>query len=64
MDDMEMQAALKGAAVLAPPSSRQLKREPFTVTLMEDLLQFLDLTDPFDAAVAACLTTVFWSVAL
>jgi hypothetical protein len=63
MNEKEVQAALKGATILAPPSSRRAKREPFTVALIEKLLQLLDLEDPFDAAVAACLTTIFWSVA-
>lgn len=59
----QVKAALDGATKLAPPSSRRPKREPFTVKLIESLLEKLDTSDPLDAAVAACLTTTFWTVA-
>jgi hypothetical protein len=63
MNEAEVDAALKGAAIMAPPSSRRAKRAPFTVELVRNLLQMLNVGDSFDAAVAACLTTTFWSVA-
>jgi hypothetical protein len=59
MREAEVEAALKGATVMAPPSSKRPKREPFTVKLIENLLELLDITEPLDAAVAACLTTTF-----
>lgn len=63
IDDNQVKPALEGATRLAPPSSRRPKQAPFTVALIETLLSKLNLSDPFDAAVAACLTTTFWSVA-
>jgi hypothetical protein len=63
MDDAQVKAALTGAANLAPPSSRRPKRAPFTVSLIELILNKLDRSDPLDAAVAACLTTTFYTVA-
>jgi hypothetical protein len=56
-------AEVKGAKRLAPPSSKHPKRAPFTVSLIEILISALDLTDHLNVAVAACLTTTFWSVA-
>jgi hypothetical protein len=63
MDDAQVKAALTGATNLAPPSSKRPKRAPFTVTLIEKLLTALDMSTPLDAAVAACLTTTFYTVA-
>jgi hypothetical protein len=63
MDDMQVKAALTGAANLAPPSSKRPKRAPFTVSLIEQILNKLNHSDPLDAAVAACLTTTFYTVA-
>ncbi|KDQ62028.1 hypothetical protein JAAARDRAFT_121512 [Jaapia argillacea MUCL 33604] len=63
MDNTEMKAVLDGAAILAPPSSRRPKREPFTPKLIASIRTQLDLSNPLDAAVYACLTTTFWSTA-
>jgi hypothetical protein len=59
MEHAEVKAALEGAKRLAPPSSKHLKRAPFTVSLIKILISTLDLTDHLDAAVATCLTTTF-----
>jgi hypothetical protein len=63
MCDAEMKAILSGAHRLAPPSSKRPKRAPMTVSWMERAISHLDLTVPLDAAVAACLSTTFYSVA-
>ncbi|KDQ49950.1 hypothetical protein JAAARDRAFT_712696, partial [Jaapia argillacea MUCL 33604] len=63
MNQAEMKAALDGAAILAPPSSKRPKRVPFTVDLILSLRNVLDLSKPLDVAVYACLTTTFWCAA-
>jgi len=59
----ELKAILDGATALAPPSSKRQKCEPFTPAIIISLRQLLDLNDPRDAAVFACLTTTFYSIA-
>ena len=56
MDDTQVKAALTGAAILAPPTSKRPKRAPITVGLMECIFGRLDLTDPLDVAVAGCFS--------
>lgn len=63
MEDDELKAMLKGAEKLAPPSSKRPKRAPVTTALIIALRAKLVLTDPLDAAVFACLTTTFFTVA-
>jgi hypothetical protein len=63
MNTAELKAALDGAAILAPPSSRRPKRAPFTLDIISSLLTKFDLSRPLDAAVFACLTTTFFSAA-
>jgi hypothetical protein len=62
MDDNQVKAALTGAANLTPASSKRPKRGPVTVNLMERVIGKLNLLNPLDAAVAACLSTTFYSV--
>ena len=62
MDDLQIKAALTGAAVLMPPSSKCSKRAPVTVELMEDIFHKLNLSDPLDVAVASCFSMTFYSV--
>jgi hypothetical protein len=62
MDDLQVKAALTGAAVLAPATSKHPKRAPVTVALMEKIFHKLNLADHLDAAVAGCLATTFYSV--
>lgn len=61
MQKTELDAAITAATALAPPSSKREKREPVTVELMEKMRSCMDLKDPLDAAVWACLTTTFWT---
>ena len=63
MDDTQVKAALTGAAILAPPTSKCPKRVPITVGLMECIFGRLNLTDPLDAAVAGCFSMILYSVA-
>jgi hypothetical protein len=63
MKAAEMKAALDGAAILAPPSSKRPKRAPLTLATISALATKFDLTKPLDAAVFACLTTTFFSAA-
>ena len=58
-----MKAALDGAAILAPPSSRMPKRAPVTLSIISALATKFVLSKPLDAAVYACLTTTFFSAA-
>jgi hypothetical protein len=62
MNDAEVKATLTGAANLAPPTSKRPKRVPITVGLMERIFAKLNPEDPFDAAVAGCFSTTFYSV--
>ncbi|PPQ87104.1 hypothetical protein CVT24_010906 [Panaeolus cyanescens] len=62
VDEVQLQAALSAAEKLAPPSSRREKRAPVTVDYLVLLAPHFDLSAPLDAAVFACLTTVFWSL--
>ena len=62
MDNLQVKAALMGAAVLAPLMSKCPKRAPVIVDLMEHICSKLDLSDPLDAAIASCLTMTFYSV--
>ena len=63
LNPMELDAILKGADRLAPPSSRRKKRLPYTLQFIAQIRQHLSLDDPFDAAVFACLTMCFYSAA-
>lgn len=63
MNAAEMKAALDGASILAPPSSRKPKRSPLTVSVISSLVTKLDFSKPLDAAVFACLTTTFYAAA-
>ena len=58
-----MDALLKGAERLTPESSKRKKRQPYTPEFMSAIRQQLNLADPFDAAVFACLTTCFYAAA-
>jgi hypothetical protein len=63
LNPLEMDAVLKGAHRLTPPSSKRKKRQPYTPEFIARLRHHLDLNDPFDAAVFACLTTCFYAAA-
>ena len=62
MNNLQVKAALTGATVLAPLTSKCPKRAPVTVELIGRICSMLDLMNPLDAAVASCFTTTFYSV--
>lgn len=59
----ELQALFASAAKNQPPKSEKAQKPPCTVEDLAAIRDHLDLRNPFDAAVFACLTTTFWSVA-
>jgi len=59
----ELQAALDGAVTLTPSSSKKPKREPITVHLIISIGSHLVSDSPLDAAIFACLTSVFYALA-
>ncbi|KIK76876.1 hypothetical protein PAXRUDRAFT_168549 [Paxillus rubicundulus Ve08.2h10] len=62
-NDTEIEALLKVAVTLAPTSSKHKPCEPYTVDILGLMCDNLNLADPADAAVFACLTTMFWCTA-
>ena len=63
MNTLEMEALLKGAAKLALDSSKHKPRQPYTLDFITKVSKKLDLCLPFDAAIYACLSISFHSVA-
>ncbi|KAF9440164.1 hypothetical protein P691DRAFT_794044 [Macrolepiota fuliginosa MF-IS2] len=49
--------------VLAPPSAKRPKREPYTIDYILAIRAFLNLSSPLHAAFYACLTTAFYATA-
>jgi hypothetical protein len=62
LNALEMEALLKGAARLAPESSKRKPRQPYTPEFIAEVGKHLDLHLPLDASVYACLTDGFYSV--
>jgi len=63
IDDLHIQTMLKGARKVTPEAAKLPKWQPL---LIEDIIAvraWLDLTQPLDAAVFACLTTTFFTAA-
>ncbi|KAG1902559.1 uncharacterized protein F5891DRAFT_948633 [Suillus fuscotomentosus] len=63
IDQAQASLTLEGAKSLAPLSSSHTKHTPFTVALLLALCSNLDLSMPLHAAVYACLTTSFFTIA-
>lgn len=59
----ETSSLIKASRILAPATSKCPQRLPFTPPYIDSLLRYLDLKNPLDAAVFACLTTCFYSCA-
>jgi len=55
--------ALDGATILALPKSKKPKCKPLTITTITAIAGRLDLSQPLNSAVYACLTTTFYSAA-
>ncbi|KAF8952987.1 DNA breaking-rejoining enzyme [Flammula alnicola] len=63
LEKAEMDAMLRAAEKLTPTTSKRKPRRPYTPDFMIALRRHLDLNDPLDAAVFACLTTCFYASA-
>jgi hypothetical protein len=63
INDQEMSSLLRAAEVVAPLSSRHKKRQPYTTDFIIAVRSGLNLEDPCDVAVYACLTTTFYTAA-
>lgn len=63
INPVELQALFASARRNHPPESKKAPKTPCTVEDSEAIHDNMDLKNPFDAAVFACLTTTFWSVA-
>ena len=63
LHENQVATILKGAAKLAPPSTKQVLRAPITMDVIEVIKAHLKDQDPFDTAFFACLTTIFYAAA-
>jgi hypothetical protein len=59
--DAEIDTLLKATASLTPASSKRTKCDPYTIALIISIQENLNLSNPLDAAVFACLTTTFFT---
>ena len=60
LEKAEMDTMLRAADKLTPSSSKRKTRHPYTPDFISAVRHHLDLNDPLDAAVFACLTTCFY----
>ncbi|KZP14710.1 hypothetical protein FIBSPDRAFT_669799, partial [Athelia psychrophila] len=63
MPDIELKAALTGAAKLAPPASRKPKRAPWTPDLLKAIFAVLDRANPLHIAVKGAAAVIFFAAA-
>ncbi|KAG1855627.1 hypothetical protein DFJ58DRAFT_727441 [Suillus subalutaceus] len=59
----ELKTLLEGAKAVAPESSKLPKCLPFTPDILSFICNHLNLNDPLDAAIFACLRTSFYCIA-
>ncbi|KAG5643044.1 hypothetical protein H0H81_010340, partial [Sphagnurus paluster] len=52
---------LKARDKLTPETAKRKQRQPYTIEFILKLREQMNLQDPFDAAVFACLVTLFYS---
>ncbi|KAG2049823.1 hypothetical protein BDR06DRAFT_1067416, partial [Suillus hirtellus] len=62
MNNDQFSLAISGSKRLAPITSKQPKRAPFTVDILVAIRSTLDLSSPLHAAIYACLTTSFYTI--
>ena len=60
---IEVEALLTAGKKMAPKESRKKEKTPWTPDYLAQICKALNANDPKDAAVQACLTTVFWGTA-
>ena len=63
INPVELQTLFTSAAKNQPPKSSKAQKPPCTLEDLVAIRDHLDLQDPFDVAVFACLTTTFWTAA-
>ena len=63
INPVELQALFASAAKNQPPKSEKAQKPPCTIEDLVAIRDNLDLRNPFDTAVFACLTTTFWAAA-
>ena len=61
-NETEMETLLKAAANVAPETSKRKKRRPYTIDFITKLKENMNMEEPLDAAVFACLTTCFYAM--
>ena len=64
LNQLELDALLKGEDQMAPNLSKKKKRQPYTPEFISRICEQLNFKDLLDATVFACLTTCFYSAAL
>ncbi|GLB39587.1 hypothetical protein LshimejAT787_0700970 [Lyophyllum shimeji] len=60
-DDDELDLMLKAGDKLTPPTSKHKQRLPYTIQFILKLREQMDLNNPFDVAVLACLACLIYS---
>ncbi|KAG2346664.1 hypothetical protein BDR05DRAFT_974305 [Suillus weaverae] len=63
LNDAEVDTMLKAAISLTPINAKCSKHEPYTTDLIVAIQEKLNLDNPLDASVFACLTTTFYATA-
>ncbi|KAG2746293.1 hypothetical protein P692DRAFT_20739577, partial [Suillus brevipes Sb2] len=63
LNNAEIDAMLKAAISLTPVNAKRSKREPYTTDLIIAIREKLNLDNPLDPSVFACLTTTFYATA-
>ncbi|KIJ05857.1 hypothetical protein PAXINDRAFT_92853, partial [Paxillus involutus ATCC 200175] len=63
INKLEYRALLEGVIRLTPTSSKQPKCSPFTVKILEKFREVMNLEDPCDVAIFACLILAFYCIA-
>jgi len=63
LDPVTLKATIEGAARLAPPSAKHPQRNPFTPDIISLFKSQLNMEDPLDTAIFACITVCFWGIA-
>ena len=63
INTVELQTLFASAAKNQPPKSEKAQKPPCTIEDLVAIRDNLDLENPFDVAVFACLTTTFWAAA-
>lgn len=63
LNEPEMDTILTAAKKLTPATAKRKKRRPYTIEFITKLKSQMDMTNPFDVAVFACLTTCFYAAA-